>query len=114
MDEAVRSGRQLWQDYLFLTREMGKCLARNDFDLFTELLGQRQRLQELIEAAGDQEFTRSAAGRQLFAAIQAENAAITRQLQLFLNRAKTAQAATRAYERFTATAVVGRQMDRQT
>ena len=44
---------QLWQDYLFVTKEMGKCLVRKDYELFAELISQREQLQSLLDQADD-------------------------------------------------------------
>ncbi|MDD2421499.1 MAG: hypothetical protein PHC60_08965 [Heliobacteriaceae bacterium] len=89
---------KLWRDYLFLTREMGKCLEKQDFALFLELLEQRERLQGMIEkAAGGGGPTASREAREeLLVQIRAENEqlqirfrAFSQQQQHRLNVSKT-------------------------
>ncbi len=61
----VKPAQDLWSDYLFLTKEMGKFLARGDMDTFDALLQQRDQLQKLIDDQGDRAFTASAEGRKI-------------------------------------------------
>ena len=40
--------RDLWQEYLYYTRELKKFLIAEDLDMFQILLQERERLQEFI------------------------------------------------------------------
>lgn len=63
----------LWQDYLFLTKEMRKFLDKEDMELFHELMNQRERMQTLIEETSDNGFRNSLEGKKLLSQIQREN-----------------------------------------
>lgn len=76
-----RTAAELWQDYLFLTREMAKFLAREEMELFHELLQQREDLQTIIEETPDDGFRGSPEGRKLLAQIQQENQALMSHFQ---------------------------------
>ena len=53
----------LWKDYRFLTRgNVGRFLARQELDMFYELLDQRQALQAMIEETDDDGYLRSEEG----------------------------------------------------
>lgn len=68
-----RTSESLWQDYLFLTREMLKFLEGQDMEMFHELMNQREGLQSLIEEASDNGFKESPGGRELLSRIHQEN-----------------------------------------
>lgn len=95
---AGRSPEGLWQDYLFLTKEMGKFLAAEDIDMFLDLLGQREKLQGTLEKTDTGEFKKSPAGRKTFADIAAANAAVMRELTRLRNQAQKQQQLDGAYD----------------
>ena len=97
---------KLWRDYLFLTKEMDKCLVREDLDLFMELLEQRQKLQTLIEAADD-DFAATFAGREFIQTIRQENNRVRLRLTAMYNRSKQKQAVSNAYDAYSARTVGG-------
>ena len=76
-----RTAKNLWQDYLFLTREMGKFLAREEMEIFHELLQQREDLQTIIEETPDNGFRTSPEGRKILALIQQENQSLMNHFQ---------------------------------
>lgn len=78
----------LWQDYLFLTKEMRKFLDRQDFELFYDLLEQRARLQDLIEEIPDQGFKSSLEGQKLLSEIEQNNQAVLLGMQVKHSKAK--------------------------
>ncbi len=88
---------QLWQDYLFVTKEMGKCLVRKDYELFAELISQREQLQSLLDQADDV-YKRTQAGQDLLAALKLENAYITRFLQMNINQLQQQHNTAQAYD----------------
>lgn len=94
----ARTPVQMWQDYLFLTREMIRFLKDEEMDLFNELLNQREQLQKLLGAINNVDFHRSLEGRQLLAEIRQINQQITFQLRYYLNKANKQQKIDNAYE----------------
>jgi hypothetical protein len=71
----------LWKDYRFLTREMAAFLAKQELDMFYELLDQRQQLQTMIEETDDYEYLFSEEGQALTREVQREEILISRQLR---------------------------------
>jgi hypothetical protein len=106
----ARSEVELWGDYLFLTREMHKFLVQNNFDMFNNLIGQREKLQKVLGVADSGEFRRSAGGMELFRSIQQENVIIDRELRRRQNGAKKNEQLATAYDVFLPKPV-GRMMD---
>lgn len=102
---------KLWRDYLFLTKEMDKCLVREDFALFMDLLEQRQKLQTLIEEAAD-DFASTAAGHEFLQTIWQENNRVRLRLTAMYNRSKQQQIVSKAYDAYFA-GTVGGWMDRK-
>lgn len=105
--------KALWVDYLFLTREMAKFLDRRDFDMFDEIMKQRENVQTNIDAAADNEFAGSQEGRQLLLQVKQQEELIKVKLSLLLNSAKQEQTVSQAYDPYTASANIGYRMDRQ-
>lgn len=68
-----KTAAALWQDYLFLTKEMQKFLDKQDMEMFHELMNQRERMQTLIEETLDSCFKSSPEGKKLLSQIQREN-----------------------------------------
>lgn len=90
--------KKLWNEYLFLTREMDKFLAQQDYDLFFEIMRQRENVQQRIDEAAGGGYQKTPEGREVLRQIQVKNLAIMQKLQLFLNRAKQQRAVARAYD----------------
>jgi len=95
----------LWQDYRFLTKEMLKFIAKQDMDLFYDLMNQREKLQTIIEHTTDGGFKASTDGRVLLSEIQHINQGITDNIQLLLSRSKRQHQVSEAYGTASTTAV---------
>ncbi|WP_425058500.1 hypothetical protein SCACP_31540 [Sporomusa carbonis] len=113
MSEQPRSARRLWQDYAFLTREMGKMLLKQDLDLFLELMDQRERIQASLDALPEDDFKASPEGRELLTTISQHNKTIAAALQRLYNNTKHRQQVARAYDSLGTGGYVGIRMDRQ-
>lgn len=92
----------LWQDYVFLTREMAKFTDRQEWEMLETLIDQRTGLQRKIEARADRAFIDSQAGRQLFLEIRRIEGEIRQKLHLMRNQALNQQRVARAYDAFSA------------
>lgn len=95
MDE--RTAEALWQDYLFLTKEMLKFLDREDMELFHELMDQRERMQSIIDETPDNGFRVSSQGRSLLAEIAKENQVLMNSFQTAHQRVKKHHQVAEAY-----------------
>ena len=97
----------LWQDYRFLTKEMVNFLAKEDMDLFYDLMNQREQLQTIIDQAIDDDFKDSLAGRSLLAEIQQDSKNIIQAMQIRLGSIKRQHQISEAYSVASTTAVSG-------
>ncbi|MDF2635267.1 MAG: hypothetical protein K0R78_2141 [Pelosinus sp.] len=88
----------LWQDYLFLTKEMNKFLDRQDSEMFLELLSQRERLQSMIENKPSQDFIDSKQGQEMCTEIAKINHIMADKVQYILNMEQKNQSLSRAYD----------------
>ena len=103
---------ELWRNYLFLTQEMDKFLTRQDIDMVTELISQRDKLQTMIENEVPEGFAATATGKQLLQQIQQLNQGITLRLQLLRNQTSQQHSASQAYDSL-GQQTAGIRMDRQ-
>jgi hypothetical protein len=108
---------ELWQDYLFLTKEMAKCLVRDDFPLFEELLLQREKLQPMLEACrisreDGSGFTSEQDRTELLALVRTANTEVESRLNLYYLERKNQSVAAMAYEGLD-DPLVGMRMDKQ-
>lgn len=103
--------KKLWNEYLFLTREMAKFLDKQDYDLFFEIMRQREGLQQQLDECAD-DYKKTQEGRAVLESIRTENHVIMQKLRLFLNRAKQQQSVSQAYD-VTGARPVGGRLDRQ-
>lgn len=78
----------LWSDYRFLTKELIKFIAKKDYELFYNILEQREQLQGLIEQTADNGFRDSQAGQDLLAEMQQDNERILREVKTKFGKVK--------------------------
>ena len=103
---------ELWENYLFLTKEIDKFLTQQDMDMLTELLDQRDKLQTMIDEETQEGFNVTEAGKQLLQQIQQLNQGITLRLQLLRNQTSQQHSASQAYDSL-GQQTAGMRMDRQ-
>jgi hypothetical protein len=108
----VKSAKDLWCDYLFLTREMAKFLAKEDLDMFQSLMEQRERLQQLIDDNADKNFAASAEGRKILAMIRDINAGVTLAINGRYSRNRKLDLVDQAYAGGNVIAPAGSRMNR--
>jgi hypothetical protein len=108
----VKSAKDLWCDYLFLTREMARFLANDDLDMFHSLLEQRERLQQLIDENADKKFAVSAEGQKMLTMIRDANAGISLAVNGRYSRNKKLDLVDQAYGGGSAFAAAGSKMNR--
>lgn len=112
-----KTEKKLWQDYLFVTREMTKCLTRDDFPLFEEMLKQRDHIQLMIDQCrkqrnNDTGFCSEQDRREQITAVQAANAEVHRAFRLYQNARRQHSNAAMAYEGLD-NPLLGARMDKQ-
>ncbi|EGO62301.1 hypothetical protein [Acetonema longum] len=108
-----RSVEDLWQDYWFLTREMSKFLARQEMDLFYDLMAQREQFQAMLEESGDRSVGQSPEGRAFLEKIQQENRSMQFLLRAALNKRQQQRAVSNAYSGEIQSSAAGRRFNRE-
>lgn len=103
--------KELWHNYLFLTREMKKFLIRKETDLFFEIMKQREKVQALIDAAPDTAYRLTPEGQKLLKSIRDDNQDIILAMQQMMHRLKQQHNVTQAYE--GGAPVAGKRLDFQ-
>ncbi|MEN6567237.1 MAG: hypothetical protein ABFC57_13155 [Veillonellales bacterium] len=93
-----RTEEQLWLDFRFLTKEMAKFLAKDEMELFYDLLRQRGELQSIIAATPESGFKETAPGKTLLTEIWQANQLLTHNLQFRVNKGKQQQRVSNAYD----------------
>ncbi|HWQ89281.1 MAG TPA: hypothetical protein VN374_04845 [Desulfitobacteriaceae bacterium] len=88
----------LWQNYSFLTYEMIKFLSRKEWELFFEIMRQREKVQELIDAAPDSAFRQRPEGRKMLEMLSQDNSRIILALQQMIYEMKHKHAISQTYE----------------
>lgn len=92
------TGENLWKDYQFLTHEMATFIARQELDMFYELLDQRAQLQDMIEETGDFGYLNTEAGRALTREVTDVDVQISTQLRGSMTRLKQDRQVQVAYQ----------------
>ncbi|MDT8903918.1 hypothetical protein [Anaeroselena agilis] len=108
----VKSAKDLWCDYLFLTREMAKFLAKEDLEMFQNLMDQRERLQQLIDDNADNHFAASDEGRKILTLIRDTNTGISLAINGRYSRNKKIDLVDQAYAGGNAPPAAGSRMNR--
>ena len=113
MNSPQRTAAELWQDYLFLSREMLKFLERKEHELFLELMSQREKVQQMLDELVNDDFKHTKQGQVLFLELRGLNLGITQKVQLFLNHAKQKHSVSKAYDGYgDASGDAGSRLDR--
>ncbi|WWV72573.1 hypothetical protein SOV_39830 [Sporomusa ovata DSM 2662] len=98
MAEVKKTVRELWQNYALLTQEIAKFISKRDWDLVSELLSQREKLQFIIEAAPEDGYKVTNEGQETLQSIRMQNQSIIVGLQRLYNNAQRNQQVSQAYE----------------
>lgn len=102
MENIKKTLLELWKDYLFLTTEMEKFLDKQDYDMFFELVSQRERLQSMIESRQQQYPNDSLPGKGMLAEINSINQVVMNKLRYAMNREDKQHNISRAYDGYGA------------
>lgn len=100
MNSSQRTAVNLWQDYLFLSREMLRFLERQEHELFFELMRQRESVQQMLDELETDDFKHTEQGKVLFDEIRGLNLSIMQKVRLFLNNAQRKHNASKAYDSY--------------
>ncbi len=104
--------KSLWQDYLFITKELERFLEKKEYELCSELMEQRERIQSQLDAMTD-DFRLTAEGRQLLGDIQALNQSIVQNMHAALRFMQQQQSLSSAYDGGSPARPVGNRLDQK-
>ncbi|MDF2500966.1 MAG: hypothetical protein K0Q77_1680 [Anaerosporomusa subterranea] len=104
--------KSLWQDYLFLTKEIERFLSKKEYDLCFELMNQRESLQSQLDAVTD-DFRLTAEGRQLLSDIRNRNQTILQGMHAALRVMQQQQSISSAYDGYGSNRPVGNRLDQK-
>lgn len=104
--------KSLWQDYLFITKEIERFLSKKEYDLCFQLMSQRETLQLQLDAATD-DFRLTAEGRQLLSDIRNRNQTILQGMRAVLRVMQQQQSISSAYDGYGGNRPVGNRLDRK-
>lgn len=90
--------KELWQNYMCLTREMKKFLFRKEWDLFFEIMKQREKVQALIDTTPDTAYRLTPEGQKLLETVREDNMEIILAMQQMMYQLKQQHNVTQAYE----------------
>lgn len=92
--------RELWEKYLAVTKELLKFIDEEDIDTFLDLVDQRQRLMEMLQALPDHEYARSPEGVALRESIKPMDMQIMHKARSWLNKSKRNTMTVKGYDSF--------------
>ena len=105
--------QKLWQNYLFLSKELLKFVSADDLDLFSDLLAQREELFTRIRACEDKNrYVFSQAGQELIGQVVAIDIDLRKKMLMARNMLKNNFTLSSAYDGFIGdSAAVGNRFD---
>ena len=98
MDKTDAQVKNLWGKYFLLSEEMLKFLDRENIDMFLQLLGQREKIQGLLEAQGPSSWTKSEAGQAFYQRLKPVDMQIQYKSRLWLNKSRHKHDVAKAYD----------------
>ncbi len=94
--------QELWQNYLFLTTELGKFTSPEDVDLFADLLNQRERLMMTIkQTSDDKNYIKSLEGQAFIKYIAELDATVYEKMSLSKNMLRKKFELSSAYDGYS-------------
>jgi hypothetical protein len=101
------SAEQLWQDYLFLSKELCKFAKAGDFDLVADLMTQRGVLLTRLDAADEaKSYARGKEGKKLLTQVAALDKELRKEIVKSRNLATRGLEVNLAYSGFIGTDIV--------
>ena len=98
MKAAEKKAEELWGTYYMLSEEMLKFIAREDVDMFLQLLEQRSSIQQLIEDKADDGWTKTPAGQEMYQKLKSVDMQLQYKARLWLNKSKQQNQAVKVYD----------------
>ena len=97
-EETLKQARILWQKYFALTKELLKFSDQRDSELFMELVDQRGRLIEKMQALPENNYRESEECKQMIEQIIPMDKQIMYRAKAWLNKSRRQNSAVRSYD----------------
>ena len=97
-EDVLREAKNLWEKYLFMTRELLKFIDKQEIDLFMEIVAQRARLIELIEALPSQEYRKLDEFKSIAEKIKPIDREVMYKARAWLNKSRRQNSVVRSYD----------------
>ena len=98
MADVMEQARDLWNRYYMVTTELLKFIDQQNIDEFLELVGQRKKLGEMLNALPDTEYRQTAECQALFEKIKPLDMQIIYKAKSWLNKSKKHTMAVKSYD----------------
>ncbi len=98
MPDINSQARSLWDKYYMVTLELLKFINEGNIDEFLELVEQRIRLMDMLDALPDTEYRSTEECQQLFEKIKPLDMQTIYKAKSWLNKAKRQNMAVRSYD----------------
>ena len=96
-DEVIRQARELWQQYLVLTKELVKFIDKQDIDTFMSIVPQRDTLIERMKALPPNDFRNTEECQGMIAEIKPLDQQIMYKARAWLNKSRRQNQAVQSY-----------------
>lgn len=97
-EEVLKQARILWQKYFALTKELLKFSDQRDSELFIDLVNQRERLIEKLEALPKNDYRESDECKKMIEQIIPMDKQIIYRARAWLNKSRRQNSVVRSYD----------------
>lgn len=98
MADTNETARDLWGRYYMVTLDLLKFIDKQNIDEFLELVSQRKKLGEMLDALPDTEYRKTAECQALFEKIKPLDMQIIYKAKSWLNKSKRQNLAVKSYD----------------
>ncbi len=107
LNETEEKAAELWHKYFAVTQDMVKLLDREDFDLFMDLVEQRDRLINLMRELPANDYRQSDECQELIGKIKPLDMQLIYRAKTWLNKSRHTTSAVRSYDLRTHSGIGG-------
>ena len=97
-EEVVGAARELWQKYLFITQELLKFINQQDIEIFMEIVPQRSKIIEKLEALPSHEYRKLDEFKEIAEKIKPMDREIMYKARAWLNKSRRQNSVVRSYD----------------
>lgn len=97
-EDVQREAKKLWEKYFFMTQELLKFIDKQEIDLFIEIVAQRSRLIDLIEALPSQDYRKLDEFKEIAEKIKPIDREIMYKARSWLNKSRRQNNVVRSYD----------------